>query len=124
MGLKFEQRKCAYQLCDEVFPVSNERKIFCCDRCRGRHYASVNAEETEMIRLENNKIIANYRILKELSVGRIFQLTELRLLGYELKYCSRYSISYIADDHVTRWCYNLGLTKLPEGYLLIEAKQN
>jgi len=59
-----EERTCAYVLCDEVFPVTNERKIFCSDRCRGRHHALVNDEETEMIRLENNQIIANYRILK------------------------------------------------------------
>ncbi len=116
-----EDRACAYLLCDTVFPVTNERKIFCSDRCRGRHHALVNGEETEMIRLENNKIIANYRILKAQRVGRVFRRTELRLLGYDLEYCSRYTINRAAGDTVTLWCYDLGLKVSETGYQLVSA---
>jgi len=121
MGLMFEQRKCAYVMCDEVFPVSNERKIFCSDRCRGRHHAYVNGEESEIIRLENNMIIANYRILKSQRVGRIFQRTELRLLGYKIQYCSRFTIDRVAGDAVTYWCYNFGLKKVVGGLELVKV---
>ncbi len=119
MGLKFEEKKCAYALCDEVFPASNSRKIFCSDRCRGRHHALVNGEETEMIRLENNIIIANYRILKAQRVGRIFQRTELRLSGYDLEHCSRYTVDRRADNTVTVWCYDRGLRKVLGGFELV-----
>ena len=112
---------CAYALCDEVFPVSNERKIFCSDRCRGRHHALVNDEETEMIRLENNRIIANYRILKAFRVGKVFRRSELRLLGYELAYCSRYTVDRAAGDAVTYWCYDLGLKKVVGGLELVKV---
>lgn len=121
MGLILEERACAYILCDEVFLVSNARKVFCCDQCRGRHHAFVNGEETEMIRLENNKIIANYRILKAQRVGRIYRRTELRLLGYDLQYCSRYTIDREADGNVTYWCYEFGLTKLAVGFELVSV---
>ena len=119
MGLKFEEKKCAFALCDEVFPASNSRKIFCSDRCRGRHHASVNGEEMEMIRLENNMIIANYRILKALPVGRIFLRTELYNMHYKLQYCSRCAINREADDAVTYWCYDLGLRSTELGFELV-----
>jgi hypothetical protein len=121
MGLKFKERMCAYALCDEVFPVSNERKIFCSDRCRGRHHALVNDEETEMIRLENNQIIANYRILKAHKVGEVFRRTELRLLGYELAYCSRYTVDRTAGNAVTYWCYDLGLKPVLLGFEIVSV---
>ncbi|MCF8221199.1 MAG: hypothetical protein K9I97_06940 [Cryomorphaceae bacterium] len=121
MGLKFKERMCAYALCDEVFHVTNERKIFCSDRCRGRHHALVNDEETEMIRLENNQIIANYRILKAFRVGKVFRRTELRLLGYELAYCSRYTVDRAAGDAVTYWCYDLGLKPVLLGFEIVSV---
>ena len=121
MGLMLEERACAYVLCDEVFHVTNERKIFCSDRCRGRHHALVNDEETEMIRLENNQIIANYRILKAFRVGKVFRRSELRLLGYELAYCSRYTVDRAAGDAVTYWCYDLGLKKVVGGLELVKV---
>ena len=104
MGLIFEMRQCAFVMCDEEFSVSNERKIFCSDRCRGRHHALINGEEAEMIRLENNKIIANYRILRAHRVGKVFRSNELRLLGYELVYCSRCTVDRTAGNAVTYWC--------------------
>lgn len=119
MGLIFEMRQCAFVMCDEEFSVSNERKIFCSDRCRGRHHALINGEEAEMIRIENNMIIANYRILKAQRVGRVFRRTELRLLGYDLEYCSRYTINRAAGDTVTLWCYDLGLKVSETGYQLV-----
>jgi hypothetical protein len=121
MGLKFEEKECAYALCDEVFLVSNLRKIFCSDRCRGRHHAFVNGEETEMIRLENNMIIANYRILKAQPIGRIFRRTELRSMHYKLQYCSRYAIDRATGDAVTYWCYNLGLKTMELGLELVSV---
>lgn len=121
MGLMLEERACAYVLCDEVFTVTNERKIFCSDRCRGRHHALVNGEETEMIRLENNKIIANYRILKTQRVGRIFLRTELYKMHYKLQYCSRYAIDREAGNAVTYWCYDLGLKTTELGFELVSA---
>ena len=121
MGLKFKERKCAYVLCDEVFPVSNERKIYCSDRCRGRHYASENGKEMEMIRLENNKIISNYRILKSQPIGRIFRRTELFKMHYKLQYCSRYAIDREAGDAVTYWCYDLGLKSMELGFQLVSV---
>jgi hypothetical protein len=119
MGLIFENRKCAHYLCDEEFIVSNERKIFCSDRCRARHHALVNGEETEMFRRENNIIISNYRILKSKRIGQIIQRTELQLLGYKLKYCSRYSIDRQDNKSITYWCYNLGLKSLGYGFELV-----
>jgi len=116
-----EERACAYVLCDEVFPVTNERKIFCSDRCRGRHHALMNDEETEMIRLENNKIIANYRILKALRVGKVFRRSELRLLGYELAYCSRYTVDRTVGNAVTYWCYDLGLKSMELGFEIVSV---
>lgn len=112
---------CAYALCDEVFPVSNERKIFCSDRCRGRHHALMNGEETEMIRLENNKIIANYRILKAHKVGKVFRRSELRLLGYKLAYCSKYTVDRTEGNAVTYWCYDLGLKPVLLGFELVSV---
>jgi hypothetical protein len=124
MDLNFEERECAYVLCDDVFSVSNERKIFCSDRCRGRHHAYVNSEETEMIRLENNKIVANYRILKSQRVGRYFRRAELRLLGYDLQYCSRFTIDREAGNTVTYWCYDLGLRTMELGLELVSVQFN
>jgi len=121
MGLKFEEKECAYALCDEVFPASNSRKIFCSDRCRGRHHAFVNGKEMEMIRLENNMIIANYRILKALPVGRIFLRTELYNMHYKLQYCSRCAIDREASDAVTYWCYDLGLKSMELGFELVSV---
>ena len=116
-----EERACAYVLCDEVFPVTNERKIFCSDRCRGRHHALMNDEETEMIRLENDKIIANYRILKAFRVGKVFRRSELRLLGYELAYCSRSTVDRTAGNAVTYWCFNLGLKPVLLGFEIVSV---
>lgn len=119
MGLIFKKRQCAFVMCDKEFAVSNERKIFCSDRCRGRHHALLKGDEAEMMRHENNRIIANYRILKAHRVGRVFSRSELRLLGYDLKCCSRYTFDY--SDALTLWCYNLGLKKLESGYKLVSA---
>ena len=121
MGLMLEDRACAYILCDEIFPVTNERKIFCCDQCRARHHAWENSEEQKMFRTAHNKIISNYRILKSQRVGRIFQRTELRLLGYELAYCSRYTVDRAAGNAVTYWCYNLGLKSMELGFELVSV---
>jgi hypothetical protein len=119
MGLKFKERMCAYALCDEVFPVSNERKIFCSDRCRGRHHALVNDEETEMIRLENNKIISNYRILQSLVVGQSYTFDDLWLLKYKTTICTEFRRDYENPRNGTFWCYDLGLKKEADKYTVV-----
>jgi hypothetical protein len=116
-----EDRACAYILCDEIFPVTNERKIFCCDQCRARQHAWDNSKEQNMFREAHNKIIANYRILKSQRVGRIFQRTELRLLGYKIQYCSRFTTDRVGGVAVTYWCYNFGLKKVVGGLELVKV---
>ena len=111
MGLMLEDRACAYILCDEIFPVTNERKIFCCDQCRARHHAWENSEEQKMFREAHNKIIANYRILQSLKVGKSYTYMDLLLLNYKPAICTEFKGDSKNPRNGTFWCYDLGLKK-------------
>jgi hypothetical protein len=111
MGLMLEDRACAHILCDVVFPVTNERKIFCCDRCRARQHAWDNSMEQNMFRTAHNKIISNYRILQSLELGKSYTYMDLVLLNYKTAICTEFTRDKESARIGTFWCYDLGLKK-------------
>lgn len=119
MGLILEERACAYVLCDEVFPVSNERKIYCSDRCRARQYAWENSEEQNLFRTAHNKIISNYRILQSLVVGQSYTFADLWLLKYKTAVCTEFRRDSENPRNGTFWCYDLGLKKEAAIYTVV-----
>ena len=119
MGLMLEERACAYVLCDEVFHVTNERKIFCSDRCRARHHAWENSEEQNLFRATHNKIISNYRILQSLIVGQSYTFDDLWLLKYKTTICTEFRRDYENPRNGTFWCYDLGLKKEADKYTVV-----
>lgn len=121
MGLKFKERMCAYVLCDKVFSVSNERKIFCSDRCRARQHAWENSEEQNLFRTTHNKIISNYRILQSLVVGQSYTFDDLWLLKYKTAICTEFRGDSENPRNGTFWCYDLGLKKEAAKYTLVST---
>jgi hypothetical protein len=122
MGLNLEKRECAFSLCDEVFLVENQRKVFCCDRCRARQYAIEKGDEKNMFRHHHNRIIDNYRILKSLVLGKTYTFMDLRLLKYKFSTCSKYSRDIENESQVTMWCYDLGLQSTELGCYKVVQK--
>ena len=122
MGLNLEKRECAFSLCDEVFLVENQRKVFCCDRCRARQYAIEKGYEKNMFRHHHNRIIDNYRILKSLVLGRTYTFMDLILLKYRFSSCSQYIRVNENESQVTRWCYDLGLQSTESGDFTVVQK--
>jgi hypothetical protein len=122
MGLNLEKRECAFSLCDEVFLVENQRKVFCCDRCRARQYAIEKGDEKNMFRHYHNKIIDNYRILKSLVLGKTYTFVDLRLLKYKFSTCSQYIRDIENESQVTMWCYDLGLQSTELGCYKVVQK--
>jgi hypothetical protein len=122
MGLNLEKRECAFSLCDEVFLVENQRKVFCCDRCRARQYAIEKGDEKNMFRHYHNRIIDNYRILKSLVLGRTYTFVDLRLLKYKFSTCSQYIRDIENESQFTMWCYDLGLQSTELGCYKVVQK--
>jgi hypothetical protein len=122
MGLNLEKRECAFSLCDEVFLVENQRKVFCCDRCRARQYAIEKGDEKNMFRHHHNRIIDNYRILKSLVLGKTYTFVDLRLLKYKFSTCSQYIRDIENESQVTMWCYDLGLQSTELGCYKVVQK--
>jgi hypothetical protein len=122
MGLNLEKRECAFFLCDEVFLVTNQRKIFCCDRCRARQYAFEKGDEKDMFRHYHNRIIDNYRILKSLVLGKTYTFLDLLLLKYKFSTCSQYKRDIENESQVTMWCYDLGLKSQESGDYIVVQK--
>ena len=122
MGLNLEKRECAFSLCDEVFLVENQRKVFCCDRCRARQYAIEKGYEKNMFRHHHNRIIDNYRILKSLVLGKTYTFVDLRLLKYKFSTCSQYIRDIENESQVTMWCYDLGLQSTELGCYKVVQK--
>ena len=121
MVLNLEKRECAFSLCDEVFLVENQRKVFCCDRCRARQYAFEKGDEKVMFRHYHNRIIDNYRILKSLVLGKTYTFMDLLLLKYKISSCSQYISDIENESQVTMWCYDLGLqSKEPGDFTVVQ----
>ena len=119
MGLNLGKRECAFFLCDEEFLVANQRKVFCCDRCRARQYAWENSEEQNLFRTTHNKIISNYRILQSLKVGQSYTFDDLWLLKYKTAICTEFRRDSKNPRNGTFWCYDLGLKKEFVNYTVV-----
>lgn len=61
-------------------------KKFCNDFCRNTYNNQLNKENVEIIRITNNKLKKNHKILKSLleTNKETFTSTELELLGFDL----------------------------------------
>ena len=95
-------------------------KKFCNDFCRNTFNNQLNKENVEVIRITNNKLKKNHKILRSLLETNKEQITrtELELLGFDFNLVTSFDMS---EGVVYRRVYDFVLTQKQDNS--IEVKQ-
>ncbi len=108
--------------CGEALKGRSDKK-FCDDQCRSSHNNRVNGEVTAAVRLINNALRRNRRILHHLYRERGLKAASRLLLlemGFNFSFCTHLQRS--GHETFCRWCYEYGYHERDEDWLeLVES---
>ena len=99
-------------------------KKFCSDSCRNAHNNKQNSDYMNYMRLVNNALRKNRRILDELNPDgkRKIQRDKLVRAGFDFEYFTNIYRTKAGQEY--RFCYEQGYVELDEGFvLLVERKE-
>ena len=119
---KMDTKKCL--ACDKSIKGRSDKK-FCDDYCRNNYNNQLKATTGTQIRLINNTLAKNYRILEALLAGdkEIAKTTREQLLlkGFSFKYLTH--IYTTKSSKTYYYCYEYGYLPLDNDWFLIVRKK-